>query len=160
LLRLPAVADNEAMEAEPPKAEPPKRKRRWFQFSLRSLMIVVTLLAVPLGYIGWQAKIVRERRAALDIIVESDGGYWRDRHEKVSSMIGMFPDFSLPRKAYTMISESHPGTEPGWVRRWIGDETIMVIFMRDDFLGCDAADLCERFPEADIVKVNNGLAEE
>jgi hypothetical protein len=36
------------MPTEPPKAEPPKRKRRWFQFSLRSLMIVVTLLAVPL----------------------------------------------------------------------------------------------------------------
>ena len=32
------------MEAEPPKAEP-KRKRRWFQFRLRSLMIGVTLLA-------------------------------------------------------------------------------------------------------------------
>jgi hypothetical protein len=33
------------MEAEPPKAEPPKRKRRWFQFSLRMLLIGVTLLA-------------------------------------------------------------------------------------------------------------------
>jgi hypothetical protein len=39
LLRLPAVGDNAAMEAEPPEAEPPKRKRRWFQFSLRTLMI-------------------------------------------------------------------------------------------------------------------------
>jgi hypothetical protein len=37
--------------------EPTKRRR--YQFSLRTLMIVVTLLAVPLGYIGWQAKIVR-----------------------------------------------------------------------------------------------------
>ena len=26
-----------------------------FQFRLRTLMIVVTLLAVPLGYVGWQA---------------------------------------------------------------------------------------------------------
>ncbi len=34
------------MEAEPPKADQPKRKRRWFQFSLRTLMIVVKLLAV------------------------------------------------------------------------------------------------------------------
>ena len=51
------------MQTESPKAAPPKRKRRWFQFSLRSLMIVVMLLAVPLGYVGWQAKIVRERKA-------------------------------------------------------------------------------------------------
>jgi hypothetical protein len=28
------------MQTEPPKADPPKRKRRWFQFSLRTLMIV------------------------------------------------------------------------------------------------------------------------
>jgi hypothetical protein len=47
------------------KAAPPKRKRRWFQFSLRTLMIVVTLLAVPLGYVGWQAKIVMERKAEI-----------------------------------------------------------------------------------------------
>jgi hypothetical protein len=53
------------MEAEPPKADPPKRKRRRFQFRLRTLMIVVTLLAVPCGYIGWQARIVRERRDLL-----------------------------------------------------------------------------------------------
>jgi hypothetical protein len=30
------------MQTEPSEAEPPKRKRRWFQFSLRTLMIVVT----------------------------------------------------------------------------------------------------------------------
>ena len=29
----------------------PKRKRRWFQFSLRSLMIGVTLMAVVCGYV-------------------------------------------------------------------------------------------------------------
>jgi hypothetical protein len=49
LLVQPAPADNAAMEAEPSKAEPPKRKRRWFQFSLRTLMIVVTLLAVAVA---------------------------------------------------------------------------------------------------------------
>jgi hypothetical protein len=46
LLRLPAVRDNAAMETEPPNAEPPKRTRRWFQFSLRSLLIVVTVAAL------------------------------------------------------------------------------------------------------------------
>jgi hypothetical protein len=34
------------MESEPLNAEPPNRKRRWFQFRLRTLLIVVTLLAV------------------------------------------------------------------------------------------------------------------
>jgi hypothetical protein len=37
------------MQTDPPKADSPKRQRRWFRFSLRSLMIVVTLLAIALG---------------------------------------------------------------------------------------------------------------
>jgi hypothetical protein len=40
LLQLPAAGNNAAVETEPPKVDPPKRKRRWYQFSLRMLMIV------------------------------------------------------------------------------------------------------------------------
>jgi hypothetical protein len=42
--------------------DPPK----WFQFNLRSLTIGVTLQAVPLGYFGWQAKIVTAGKARLN----------------------------------------------------------------------------------------------
>jgi hypothetical protein len=45
LLPLPAVGDNAAMQTEPSKADSPKHKRRWFQFRLRTLMIVVTIMA-------------------------------------------------------------------------------------------------------------------
>jgi hypothetical protein len=53
LLRLPAVRDNAAMQTEPPKAEPPKRNRRWFQFSLRSQMIGVTVTALAQPLLIW-----------------------------------------------------------------------------------------------------------
>ena len=43
LLRPPAVRDNAAMEAAP------KRQRRWFQFSLRTLLIGVTVVALLAG---------------------------------------------------------------------------------------------------------------
>ena len=43
----------------------PKRKRRWFQFSLRTLMIGVTLLSVPIAYVEHEARIVRERRIQI-----------------------------------------------------------------------------------------------
>jgi hypothetical protein len=39
LLRLPAAEDNAAMEAEPSNTNPPKRKLRWFQFSLAILPV-------------------------------------------------------------------------------------------------------------------------
>ena len=63
------------MQTEPPKAEPPKLKRRWYQFSLRALMIVVTLVAAVCGYVGWQATIVRERDAMLARIEKEGGSY-------------------------------------------------------------------------------------
>jgi hypothetical protein len=45
------------MQTEPPKADAPKRKRRWFQFSLRSLLIVVTLTAFYLQRSRGSCKI-------------------------------------------------------------------------------------------------------
>ena len=53
--RLCAAADNSAMQTEPSKAEPPKRKRRWFQFSLRTLLIAVTMLSIPCAYIAHES---------------------------------------------------------------------------------------------------------
>jgi hypothetical protein len=46
LLLPPAFENNTAMQAEPPKANPPKRKCRWFQFSLRSSLIFTLMSAV------------------------------------------------------------------------------------------------------------------
>ena len=59
------------MQTEPTKVALPSAKRRWFQFSMRTLLIVVTLLAVACAYVGWQAKIVRERRDELAICLET-----------------------------------------------------------------------------------------
>ena len=51
------------MEAEPIKAEPVKRKRRWFQFSLRTLMIGVTVVAVIAVVIfAVTSRIAHEKR--------------------------------------------------------------------------------------------------
>jgi hypothetical protein len=38
-----------------------------FQFRPPTLMIVGTRLAVPSAYVGWQAKIVRERKLAAAV---------------------------------------------------------------------------------------------
>jgi hypothetical protein len=70
-----------------------------FQFSLRTLMIGVTLLAVPLGYVGWQAKIVRERKAMLSHI-------WKVNRRALWSETRM----SVP-----------------WVRRLLGDYPVRLI---------------------------------
>ena len=55
------------MQTEPSKAEPLKRKRRWFQFSLRILLIAITIMAVQIAVclpilLEWQQQ--RERALA------------------------------------------------------------------------------------------------
>ena len=53
-----AVGENAAMEAVPTNVDPPKRKRRWYQFSLHSLMIGVTLLILPVCWLGYRPLFV------------------------------------------------------------------------------------------------------
>ena len=53
------------MPIEPPKADPPKRKRRWFQFSLRTLLVAFTILIIWLG--SWIQR-AREQGLAIKAI--------------------------------------------------------------------------------------------
>jgi hypothetical protein len=45
----------------------PAMKPIRFQFRLRTLLLMVSLIAMPCAYVGWQAKFVRERIAYLRI---------------------------------------------------------------------------------------------
>ena len=143
LLRLPVVADNAAIEAKPIKADPPKRKRRWFQFSLRTLMIGVTLLAVLLGYVGWQASIVRERQAMLGRLRDLNGSCFTGGDYRAFTpcvWLGWnadrVPSFSWdrdPQDLKGVIMVSHTGgsnrsvPEVPWLRKWLGDDAIIDI---------------------------------
>jgi hypothetical protein len=106
------------------EAEPPKRNRRWFQFSLRSLMIVVTLFCVVVGgYVGWQAKVVRERRVELSRVVDM----------RLVGIDGADKEGVIP-----------------WIRRALGDKRVGSIKM---VVGTDAAELDRLrvlFPEAKV----------
>ena len=64
------------MEAEPPKAEPPKRKRRWFQFSLRTLLIFTAVVAVACGCLGKKIERKRREREAVKAIDALGGIVW------------------------------------------------------------------------------------
>jgi hypothetical protein len=113
------------MQSDPPKADPPKRKRRWFQFSLRTLMIGVALLAVPCGYLEWQAKIVRERRAFCN------------------SHIGLY-DFY----------DTSPRHRLPWLRKILGDDVYCVVALPIESPKAERALVAEVFPEAEILAIN------
>ena len=93
-------------------------------------MIGVTLLAVPAGYVGWQAKIVSERKAWLDA-----------RPEQVFVMA-----------PFSIFARGNREQSPSHLRVWIGDE------QRDWIALSGSASIAERqlaasfFPEADVVE--------
>jgi hypothetical protein len=115
------------MQTEPPEADPPKRKRRRFQFRLRTLMIVVTLLAVPFAYVGWQAKIVRERKAMLAELSAAD---WR-------------------RPGFRWHS---PTPQIPWLRRILGDKAVAMLVVPPNADQQAITEIRQMFPEADLAK--------
>jgi hypothetical protein len=96
--------------------------RRRFQFRLRSLMIVVTLLAIPLGYVGWQAKIVRKRNAMLE-------------NPRVANSIRETVD------GKPMIS---------WLRRLLGDQDYAEIYVGGNVSAEEITNYRLAFPEAEV----------
>jgi hypothetical protein len=49
------------------------KARRWFRFRLRTLLIMVTLLSIPLGWVGWELDQRRRENEAITW-VEGMGG--------------------------------------------------------------------------------------
>ncbi len=105
----------------------PPRKRRWYQFSLRTVMIVVTLFCVVGGWFGSEVYRTQHRKQ-VRIAFESRGGMYfhQERHPK---------PFPLPL-----------------FRDFLGDIPYeRITFDKDSPLtAADEAVLRETFPEADL----------
>ncbi len=98
------------------------------QFGLPTLMIVVTLLAVALGYVGWQAKIVREREAYL----KANAHDWQ-------------------RGTHITISEGNRDKAPSGIRTWLGDKPQEWVFFEYGKSSGDVQYVAALFPEADVM---------
>jgi hypothetical protein len=113
-------------------ADQPSPRRR-FQFRLRTLMIVVTLFAlIPCGYVGWQAKIVRERRSWLTRLQEQ--GY---KYPKIGDIV-------------IHAGNGHGG--PNIVRRWLGDEAIVAVALPATISEEDSEATLRLFPESNVTQ--------
>ena len=97
-----SVARREPLTAEVPMNRPEKRKRRWLQFSLRTLLVAVAVLAVLLGLTTDRA---RRQRAAVRRTRELGGDI---RYEYENQKGGQPPG-------------------PEWLRRLLGDEYFLTV---------------------------------
>jgi hypothetical protein len=55
------------MQTDPSIPDPPERKRRRFQFSLRTLLIVFTVCA---AWLAWHANRAHRQRTAVNAVIE------------------------------------------------------------------------------------------
>jgi hypothetical protein len=109
---------------------PTPPRRRWFQFGLRTLFVVVTVVAVWLGLI---VKVVRDREWARWAIEESGG---------------VFLDFTNANA--TIYREGEPNWHSSWISEMLGDNPAVFIgFPRA--VDHDDLELSSYFPEAHII---------
>ena len=127
------------MQTEPSAADPPKGKRRRFQFRLRTLMIGVTLLALPCAYVGWQERIVQERRQTTRWL-DSVGGQVLAPSENLIKYSGFV-------------------CEVGWVRRLLGDAEVSKVELpkHHNLTETDLARIHRVFPNARIELMDSRL---
>jgi hypothetical protein len=109
------------------------RKHR-FRYNLRTLMLVVTLLCL---WLGWEFNAIQERRAIVEWTVANDGLVYNG-----GSHIGFF-DGSFSTLTFT------PASMPFW-RRWMGDVAALEITLPASATARDHRRAQRAFPEARV----------
>ncbi len=91
------------------QSESPPLKRRFFSYSLRSLMLVVTVFAVGSFWLGVQIKRARDQRQAVEAVLGLGGTVYYDFHYYEDESDGE-----------TAIDSSREPSSPRWLRDWLG----------------------------------------
>jgi len=99
-------------------------------------MIIVTLLTLPLSYVGWQAKIVRERKAVLGeaALHGCIFSLYRNRADLARGVV--FPDSPIP-----------------WIRRILDDQWLDWITVPGYVTEEEFDQIRATFPEAYVERV-------
>jgi hypothetical protein len=128
-------------------------QRRWLRFSIRTLLVAVTVGCL---WFGWQVQIVRERRKLMNWAMDH-GGYVdsiSDEHLDYRRAKPMSSDtynqfFSIDEAAVSVIRPRI--TTIPWYRELLGDKPVVTIAYSRVWRGEDQARQIEKyFPEADI----------
>jgi hypothetical protein len=116
----------------------PAPKRRW-TYSLRTMFVVVTVVA---SWLGWNVHVVHQRQAMWRAIREED-----EYRRRIMSSLDQWGGFPYLRIEYAQHSPTVPTPLP-LIRRLLGDEPRFRIERNTKL---DAVDTKQLFPEAEII---------
>jgi hypothetical protein len=83
-----------------------KPHRRWFRFSLRTLLVLATIASAGFGWLGLKMRQAQRQRAAVEAIRKSKGA--------------IFYEHQVDSEGDIINSQVRPG--PNWLRRVVGDD--------------------------------------
>jgi hypothetical protein len=124
--------------------------RRRFQFGVRSLLLFLVAISIPLGWFAWEMEEARRQREAVEAIGEA-GGIVNYNYQYISDQFGGLQS-----------------TQPAWLRKLLGDdfcyEVVAVDCSARDFDDNDARHLraltkLERLLLGDTLITDKGLAD-
>lgn len=95
----------------------PKTKRRWFRFSLRTLLLLVTIASAGFGLLGVKMRAKQRERDAVNAIHEFGGRVYYD-YEWYSA-----------NRAIILRSSTPPG--PAFLRRILGNDLFAKVTLVD-----------------------------
>ena len=93
-----------------PNAAQPKPRRRWSQYSLRTLLIFVTLAGFGFGWFGLKVREARQQQAAVAAIEKAGGVVWYD--------------YEYDQRVRDAVL---PG--PAWLHALLGDDLFRSVFV-------------------------------
>jgi hypothetical protein len=125
---------------------------RRFQFRLRTLMIGVALLAVPLLllWLSHQAVIARERIDLLLLVLIRGGGYeFVDPADQSYKSIGTC---GIDLKGWRLVRSGDISGQPWRIRGWLGDCKVESIWLTAAVSPDDVIRIAAAFPESTVAQ--------
>ncbi len=121
---------------------------RWLtpRFSLRTLLLATTLVAL---WLGWNHRVVQRRLEARQLILQDGGVVFVQRQSKVFPLAADGQPTIASGLTYDLIGQSPRIT---WVRRLLGDDTVDLVMIRPAAGNrISRSEVAAAFPEADIL---------
>jgi hypothetical protein len=129
---------------------------RWFRFSLRTLLLAVTLVAMVLSWFVWQNSLVQRRNDFLEMLVAQKGEYAFLIETPSAGRLDLIWTKQYPGGQYMMfqmlnrLDEKILAYRSGRYRAWLNDRTIGAIKMPSGSAAADRETAASLFPEATI----------
>jgi hypothetical protein len=110
----------------PSESSSPKPRLRWYQYRLRTLLIVMTLLAVWMAHISHRA---RQQKLAVERIQRLDG--WVPVEYAHEEPYIIFPEPPPDPTISEFLRGNQPPSGPVWLRNFLGDDYFQTVVALD-----------------------------